>query len=130
MSTAAAASFDLSPSLSPDLDRRAARERLERLAFLLDSAVRVPGIGVRVGADALLGLVPGLGNLATTALSAWLVHEAWRLGVPKRVLLRMAGNVAVDSLFSAVPVVGNVADVFWRANRRNVRLLARHLGSA
>jgi hypothetical protein len=108
-------------------DRRDARERIERLAFLLDSAVRVPGTGIRVGADAALGLVPGLGNLASTALSAWLVHEAWRLGVPRGVLLRMVGNVALDSMVSAVPLVGNLADVFWRANRRNLRLLVRHL---
>lgn len=130
MRTAAAAPFDLFAPAPTDLERRAARERLERLAFLMDSAVRIPGLGIRVGADALLGLVPGLGNLATTVVSAWIVHEAWRLGVPKRVLLRMIGNVALDSMIGAVPVAGNVADVFWRANRRNVRLLARHLDRA
>jgi hypothetical protein len=131
MNTAASARLGLSPTASDrEFDRRAARERLERLAHLLDSAVRVPVLGVRVGADAALGLVPGLGNLATTALSAWIVHEAWRLGAPRHLVLRMVGNVALDSLFSAVPVAGNVADVFWRANRRNMRLLARHLDGA
>ncbi|CAH2603997.1 conserved protein of unknown function [Rhodovastum atsumiense] len=106
---------------------RATLERLDRFATFLDSAVRVPGTGIRVGADAALGLVPGIGNLASTLLSAWLLREAWRLGVPVTLLLRMLGNIAFDSVVSAVPVAGNVLDVFWRANRRNVALLARHL---
>lgn len=106
------------------------RERLERLAWFLDSAFRVPGTEVRFGADAVLGLVPGLGNAATTLLSAYLIHEAWRSGVPKAALARMAGNVALDSLFTAVPLVGTVADLFWRANRRNMAILARHLDDA
>lgn len=115
---------------APDLDRAAARQRLERLAFLLDSALRVPGTNVRLGADALLGFVPGLGNAATTVLSAYLILEAWRLGVPVTLLARMVGNVAVDSAITAVPVLGNLADVFWRANRRNMAILARHLDGA
>jgi Domain of unknown function (DUF4112) len=128
MTAAAAARFlDAFPGSSSSHDRAAARERLARLALLLDSAVRVPGTGIRVGADALLGLVPGVGNVATTALSAYLVHEAWRLGVPRGALLRMVANVALDSAISAVPVLGNLADVFWRANRRNMAILARHL---
>jgi hypothetical protein len=119
----------------PYVDRRTighdgARERLARLASLLDSAWRVPGTGIRFGADAILGLVPGVGNLATTALSAYLIHEAWRLGVPRTALLRMIGNVALDSAVGTVPVVGNVVDLFWRANRRNMAILARHLDRA
>ncbi len=106
------------------------RERLERLGWFLDSAFRVPGTNVRFGADALLGLVPGVGNAATTLLSAYLVHEAWRQGIPKGALARMVGNVALDSLFTAVPLVGTVADLFWRANRRNMAILARHLDDA
>jgi hypothetical protein len=74
--------------------------------------------------------VPGVGNLATTALSAYLVHEAWRLGVPRGAIFRMVANVALDSAISAVPVLGNLADVFWRANRRNMAILARHLDGA
>lgn len=115
--------------LSPEMERRAARERLEWLAWALDSAVRIPGTNVTLGADALLGLIPGVGNLATTAVSGWLIREAWRLGVPRRTIARMVANVAMDSAISAVPLVGNVADVFWKANRKNMALLAEHLGA-
>ena len=108
--------------------RRDARERLEWLAWAMDGAVRVPGTRITLGADALLGLVPGVGNIATTAVSGYLIREAWRLGVPRRTLARMVGNVALDSVISAVPVLGNVADVFWKANRKNMALLAEHLG--
>ncbi len=108
--------------------RRSARERLEWLAWAMDSAVRVPGTNITLGADAVLGLVPGVGNLATTAVSGYLIREAWRLGVPRRMLARMVGNVALDSLISAIPVVGNLADVFWKANRKNMAILAEHLG--
>jgi len=104
----------------------AARERVESLARVMDSALRIPGTEIRVGADAIIGLLPGVGNIATTMISAFIVYEARRLGVPKTTLLRMAGNVGVDSLISSIPFVGNVADVFLRANRRNVELLRRH----
>lgn len=108
------------------LDVDAARERVESLARVMDSAFRIPGTEIRVGADAIIGLLPGVGNIATTLISAFIVYEARRLGLPKTTLLRMAGNVGVDSLISSIPFVGNVADVFLRANRRNVELLRRH----
>ena len=110
--------------------RRDARERLEWLSWAMDSAIRVPGTSMTVGADAALGLIPGIGNLATTAISGYVIREAWRLGVPRRTIARMVGNVALDSLISAIPVLGNVADVFWKANRKNMAILAEHLGSA
>lgn len=108
------------------LDIDAARERVENVARLMDSALRIPGTDIRVGADAIIGLLPGVGNIATTLISAFIVYEARRLGVPRLTLLRMAGNVGFDSLISAIPLVGNVADVFLRANRRNVELLRGH----
>ena len=114
--------------LSDDAARHdQARERLDRLAWALDSAIRLPGTDIRLGADALLNLIPGIGNVATTALSAWLIREAWRLGASRRTLARMAGNVALDGLISSVPLAGSVADVFWKANRRNMAILNRHL---
>jgi hypothetical protein len=111
-----------------DID--AARERVERVAQLMDTAVRIPGTNIGVGADALIGLIPGVGNLATTLVSAFIVYEARRLGVSRFTLLRMAGNVGLDALVSSVPVLGNVADVFFRSNRRNVELLRRHFDEA
>ena len=101
--------------------------RLELLARFLDGAMRVPGTNIRVGADALIGLVPGVGNLVTTAMSAYLIWEARNLGLPGSALARMIANVALDSAIGAVPFAGNVADVFWRANLRNMAIIRAHL---
>nr|AGS49888.1 hypothetical protein [uncultured bacterium esnapd21] len=107
-----------------------ARARLEALARVLDSAVRVPGTNVRVGADALLNLIPGVGTLTSKGLSAYLIWEARRLGVPLGTLLRMIGNVSVDFVLSAIPIVGWLGDVFYRSNLRNIALLRDHLDRA
>jgi Domain of unknown function (DUF4112) len=98
-------------------------KRLESIATLMDTAFVVPGTGIRFGFDGLIGLVPGIGDAVTAALSLWLVHEAWQLGAPKHVLTRMLANVALDGVVGAVPVAGDVFDVLWRANKRNMRLL-------
>lgn len=103
--------------------RRERMARLDRVATLLDTALVIPGTGVRFGADALIGLVPGIGDVITTALALWLVYEAHQLGAPRHLLARMLGNVALDGLVGVTPVVGDVFDVLWRANRRNARLL-------
>ena len=103
------------------------RARLDALARFLDSAVRVPGTDIRVGADALLNLVPGLGTLTAKGLAAYLVWEARRLGVPTSTLLRMIGHVGIDFAISAIPVVGWVGDAFYRSNMRNMALLRSHL---
>lgn len=103
------------------------RVRLDTLARFLDSAVRVPGINIRFGADALLNLIPGIGTLTSNGMSAYLIWEARRLDVPTGTLLRMVGNVGVDFAISAVPVVGWVGDVFYRSNLRNMALLRDHL---
>lgn len=114
-------------SLPPLRSRTDTIERLDALAHVLDSAVRVPGTNFRVGADALLNLVPGVGTLVAKGLSSYLILEARRHGVPAGTLLRMAGNVAVDLALSAVPVVGWFGDAFYRANQRNIGLLRAHL---
>ncbi|MBC9176692.1 DUF4112 domain-containing protein [Roseomonas ludipueritiae] len=101
--------------------------RLEILARLLDSRWRVPGTGIRFGADALMSLLPGLGPVVSTAVSAYIIWEARRLGVSGGTLLRMIGNVGLDSLISSVPLAGSIGDVFFRANLRNMALLRRHL---
>ena len=103
------------------------RARLDALARLLDSAVRIPGTNIRFGADALLNLIPGVGTLTSKGMSAYLIWEARRLGVPTTTLLRMVGNVGVDFVISAVPVVGWVGDVFYRSNLRNMALLRKHI---
>ena len=105
-------------------------QRLESLSRLLDVAYRVPGTKIRFGVDALLGLLPGVGDVASAALSSYLIYEAYRLGAPRRALALMVGNVAFDTTIGAVPLVGDAVDVFWRANVRNMQILRSHLASA
>ena len=108
-----------------ELDR--VERRLERLANFLDSAFAVPGLGLRFGADSIIGLIPGVGDAMSLGLSGYLVMEAHRLGAPASLLSRMVGHLLVDATIGAVPVAGDVFDVFYKANRRNMRLLRRHL---
>ena len=103
------------------------RSRLDTLAQFLDSAVRVPGTSIRFGADALMNLIPGVGMLTSKGMSAYLIWEARRLGAPTGTLLRMVGNIGVDFVISAVPLVGWIGDVFYRSNLRNMALLRDHL---
>lgn len=109
-------------------DRSASLRRIEALSVLLDSALVVPGTSIRLGADAALGLVPGIGDAVTTALSLYIVWEANRLGVPRTKLVRMLGNVALDGLAGAIPVLGDIFDLAFKSNRRNLRILREHLG--
>ncbi len=97
--------------------------RLDALATLLDTALVIPGTNIRFGLDALIGLVPGIGDAVTTAMSLYIVHEAHQLGAPRHVIARMLANVALDGVVGAVPLVGDAFDVMWRSNRRNMRLL-------
>lgn len=101
--------------------------RARTLARLLDSAVRVPGTGIRFGADSVIGLIPGLGDIGGAALAGYLVILAQRLGVPRAVVLRMLANVAVDTLGGTVPLIGDLFDVAFKSNLRNVALLERAL---
>lgn len=109
------------------LPERRAPDDLHRLATWLDSAVRIPGTQVRVGLDPLLGLAPGLGDTVSAILSGWIVVRAAGLGASPATLARMAGNVLVDALVGAVPVLGDIFDVGFRANRRNLALLEGQL---
>jgi hypothetical protein len=104
--------------------------RIDRLATLLDTRFAIPFTKIRFGADSLIGLAPGVGDAITTALALYIVYEAHRLGAPKTVLARMLGNVAIDGMVGIVPVAGDVFDVMFRANRRNVRILREHLDRA
>lgn len=106
-------------------DRLAA---VERLARWMDGMFTLPGTRFRFGLDPLLGLIPGIGNLATFLVSAALVRVMARHGASGEVLVRMAGNVLVDAVLGAIPVIGNLFDFAFRANERNVVLLKRHYG--
>lgn len=102
-------------------------QRLDALAKLLDGAFTVPGTQIRFGLDSIVGLVPGIGDLVTTVMSSYIVFEARRLGLPRWKIARMIANVALDTTVGAVPLVGDVVDVFFRANRRNLRIIRDHL---
>ena len=93
------------------------------LARVLDEAIRIPGTNIRVGLDALLGLLPGGGDVAGGLFSGLIILQAARSGAPTSVLGRMLANVVLDVVFGAIPILGDVFDVAWRANTRNVRLL-------
>lgn len=125
--TAAFADRARSASVSRSATRAERIARIDRLASLLDTRFVIPFTKFRFGADSLIGLAPGVGDAITTALSLYIVYEAHRLGAPKTLLARMLGNVAIDGVFGIVPVAGDVFDVMFRANRRNVRILREHL---
>ena len=108
-------------------DRERTLRRLRTLATLLDTAIRLPG-GIRIGADSVIGPAPGVGDALSMALAAYIVYEANRLGVPTNKLWRMARNVVIDGLVGAVPVLGDIFDVAFRANIRNLRIIEEHLG--
>ena len=108
-----------------DLTREQRLARLDALARLLDVAFILPGTNIRYGIDGLIGLIPVVGDIVTTAISLWLVREARALGAPWHITTRMLANVALDGVVGLVPVAGDAFDVMFRANVRNVRLLRR-----
>jgi len=108
-----------------NLTREQRLARLDALAKLLDVAFILPGTNIRYGIDGLIGLIPVVGDIITTAISLWLVREARALGAPWHVTSRMLANVALDGVVGMVPLAGDAFDVMFRANVRNVRLLRR-----
>ncbi|MEM9639208.1 MAG: DUF4112 domain-containing protein [Pseudomonadota bacterium] len=105
-------------------------EELDRLSRMLDSRFRVPGTRIRFGWDALLGLLPGLGDVAALGPSVYLIYQGHRLGARRLTLIRMTANTALDFFIGSVPVVGDVFDLAFKANLRNVALLRKDLSGA
>lgn len=116
-----------SPSITLDLTPQGTMERLEWLAWFSDSALRIPGTSRSVGADGVLSLVPGVGTLVGTGMSLYVIGEALRHGVPPRLLTRMGLNIAADTALGAIPVIGVLFDMAFKANTRNLNLLRQHL---
>jgi hypothetical protein len=108
------------------IDRARRIEFLRRWSRLMDSAYRVPGTSIRFGWDPIVGLVPGVGDVATASFAVAILYHAYRLGVPGVVLARMLLNVLIDLAAGLVPVAGDVADVAWKSNSLNLALLERH----
>ena len=104
-----------------------ALRRMEFMAKLLDSAFTVPGTKQRFGIDAVIGLVPGIGDVATTILSSYVIWEARNLGVSRVALGRMMANLAIHATVGAIPIVGDLFDAFFRVNRRNMKLVRAEL---
>lgn len=100
-------------------------ESLDRLSWLMDDFIRLPVIGWRVGLDALVGLIPGFGDTATSLVSFYILASAVRYRVPKVTLLRMGMNLGIDYLVGALPFVGDLFDAWWKSNQRNVDLLSK-----
>lgn len=117
----------VSMSIPTGSDPQSIRQRVEALEMLLERSFRIPGVNFPVGLDAIIGLVPVLGDIVTTGLGAYMVWEAKNLGLPRWKLWRMAGNVGFDALLGAVPLVGDAADVLFRSNTRNLRIIKKHL---
>ena len=109
--------------LPPHQEQRMAR--LERLADKLDSRFSV--LGIRFGYDALIGILPGIGDAAMAAPAAWIVVEGHRMGARRSVLARMAANTGIDFVVGSVPILGVLFDMGFKANRRNIALLRREL---
>ena len=111
---------------SPAESRRMALERIDKLAQLFDTAFILPGTKVRFGIEAVMRLVPVIGDAAASALSCYLLYEAHRLQVPKHVFARMIANVAIEGAVGTIPLIGDLFDVGFRANRRNVKILKEY----
>ncbi|MEE4288913.1 MAG: DUF4112 domain-containing protein [Erythrobacter sp.] len=114
-------------SLPAGNDPASIRARVEAMETLLERSFRIPGINVPVGLDALIGLVPVLGDVITTALGAYIVWEARNLGLSKWQLTRMGANVAFDTVIGLIPLVGDAADLVFRSNTRNLKIIRKHL---
>jgi len=108
-------------------DPAAVRQRIESMERLLERSFTVPGVNAPIGLDAIVGLIPVVGDVVTAAMGAYIIWEANNLGLPKWKLWRMGGNLLFDSAVGAIPVAGDVFDFLFRSNSRNLRILKRHL---
>ena len=98
-------------------------EHLDLLSHLLDDFIRIPGTPIRFGLDGIVGFIPGIGDILGGLASTILIVAAWSRGIPKVTLARMVANVAIETAVGSLPVVGNLFDIGWKANRRNYALL-------
>lgn len=108
--------------------RQTTLRRLQTLSRLLDSSFKIPIINRRIGLDPILGLIPGVGDALTLLPAGYIIFEAYRLGAPRRAVVRMIANVGVETLVGTVPILGDIFDAAFKANTRNLYLLERHVG--
>ena len=108
-------------------DPAAVRQRIETLEMLLERALTIPVINRKVGLDAIVGVIPVVGDVLAAVMGSYLIWEARNLGLPKWKLVRMAGNIAFDTAIGAVPVAGDLFDLVYRSNSRNLKMVKKHL---
>ncbi len=97
--------------------------RLKRLSHNLDEAFTIPGTERKIGIDPIIGLIPGGGDLIGGALSIYIMHAGIRMGMPRAVIIRMFGNVALEFVIGCIPIIGDLFDATWKSNQRNVKLI-------
>jgi Domain of unknown function (DUF4112) len=128
MNTAQTRLDELARAVNLDTQSPAAiRQRVEMLELLLERSFVVPGTRIPVGLDSIVGLIPVIGDVVTAAMGAYIVWEGRNLGMSKWQLVRMSGNVAIDTAVGAIPLVGDAFDFVFRSNSRNLRIIKRHL---
>jgi hypothetical protein len=110
-----------------ELDRIKTLQRIQRLSRLMDTAWRVPFTRIRFGFDSVLGLIPGAGDATNLLVSGYALWLAYKLGAPRNVMLRMMANSGIDFGLGAIPLVGDVFDLFFKSNTRNLKLLTTYL---
>ena len=110
-----------------NLERLNTLNRIRKLSRLMDTAIRIPGTGFRIGLDPIIGLVPGAGDIVSTAFSAYIIFLATRFGLPREVMYRMIFNIGLEAVVGAVPLVGDLFDAYYKSNVRNLALLEQHL---
>lgn len=117
----------ISFALPTGTDPASVRARVTAMEKLLERSFTLPGVNMPIGLDALIGLVPVLGDIVTTAMGAYIVWEARNLGLPKWKLARMGANVLFDTAVGAIPLIGDAADLVFRSNSKNLKILLRHI---
>ena len=118
---------DLLNRITAGMSNEERLKQVQSMARAMDDQFSVPGTNIRFGWDSILGVVPGLGDALTSAISLLIVHHAWQTGASPLLLARMLANIGVDFLLGSIPLVGDVADMAWKANSKNARLLERKL---
>ncbi|MBD2039795.1 DUF4112 domain-containing protein [Microcoleus sp. FACHB-672] len=107
--------------------RLATLNRIRKLSRLMDTAIGIPGTRFRIGIDPILGLVPGAGDLVSTAFSAYIIYLAARFNIPREFLAKMIFNVGLEAVVGTVPLVGDLFDAYYKSNIRNLAILEQHL---
>ena len=108
-------------------DAASVRRRIEAMEHLLEGLFTIPGTNRRIGLDVILDFIPVGGSVIGAVMGSWLAWEARNLGMPSHAYLRMAGNIGIDALFGAIPIIGAIPDYFFKSNTRNMRIIKKHL---